>query len=62
MTLQELKQQQLEAQLAVIDQETINTQAQLELVKIQQQVADEQARVDIAKELALALLYSENPQ
>jgi hypothetical protein len=62
VTLQELKQQQLEAQLAVIDQETINTQAQLELVKIQQQVADEQARVDIAKELALALLYSENPQ
>ena len=61
VTLQELKQQQLEAQLAVIDQETINTQAQLELVQIQQQVADEQARVDIAKELALALLYSENP-
>ena len=24
-------------------------------------MADEQARVDIAKELALALLYSENP-
>ena len=61
VTLQELKQQQLEAQLAVIDQETINTQAQLELVKIQQQVADEQARVDIAKELALATLYADNP-
>lgn len=62
VTLQELKKQQLEAQLAVIDQETINAQAQLELVVVQQQVADEQARVDIAKELALALLYSENPQ
>jgi len=61
VTLQELKQQQLEAQLAVIDQETINAQAQLELVAVQQQVAEEQARVDIAKELALALLYSENP-
>jgi hypothetical protein len=37
-------------------------QAQFELVKIQQQVADKQARVDIAKELALATLYAENPQ
>src|SRR5688572_19264709 len=54
VTLQELKQQQLAAQLTVIDQETINTQAQLELVKIQQEVAIEQAQVDIAKELALA--------
>jgi hypothetical protein len=61
VTLQELKQQQLAAQLTVIDQETINTQAQLELVKIQQQVAIEQAQVDIAKELALAILYAENP-
>jgi len=61
VTLQELKQQQLAAQLTVIDQETINTEAQLELVKIQQQVAIEQAQVDIAKELALAALYAENP-
>src|SRR5215207_5756048 len=61
VTLQELKQQQLAAQLTVIDQETINTQAQLELVKIQQEVAIEQAQVDIAKELALAVLYAENP-
>ena len=62
VTLQQLKQQQLEAQLAVIDQEAINAEAQLELVKIQQEVAAEQARVDIAKELALATLYAENPQ
>lgn len=61
VTLQELKQQQLEAQLAVIEQETINTQAQVELTKVQQQVAAEQAQVDIAKEIALANLYAENP-
>jgi hypothetical protein len=61
VTLQELKQNQLEAQLSVIEQETINAQSQLELTKIQQQVADEQAKVDIAKELALAQLYAENP-
>jgi len=61
VTLQQLKQQQLEAQLAVIQQETINAQAQLELTKAQQEVAAEQARVDIAKELALAKLYADNP-
>ena len=61
VTLQELKQQQLEAQLTVIQQETINAQAQLELTNAQQQVANEQALVDIAKELALAKLYAENP-
>ena len=60
-TLQQLKQQQLEAELAVIQQETINAQAQLELTQAQQQVANEQALVDIAKELALAKLYAENP-
>lgn len=62
VTLQVLKQQQLEAELAVIEQETINAQAQLELAQAQQQVAQEQALVDIAKELALAKLYAENPQ
>lgn len=61
VTLQQLKQQQLEAELAVIEQETTNAQAQLELTKAQQQVADEQAQIDIAKELALAKLYAENP-
>lgn len=60
--LQELKQQQLAAELAVIEQETVNAQAQLELTKAQQQVADEQARVDIAKELALAAMYSTHPE
>lgn len=61
VTLQELKQQQLEAQLTVIEQETINAQSQLELTQVQQQVAAEQAQVDIAKEIALAKLYAENP-
>jgi hypothetical protein len=61
VTLQQLKQQQLEAQLAVIEQETINAQAQLELTQAQQQVATEQAQVDLAKEIALAQLYAQNP-
>lgn len=61
VTLQQLKQQQLEAQLAVIEQETINAQAQLELTAVQQEVAAEQAQVDIAKEIALAELYAQNP-
>jgi hypothetical protein len=61
VTLQQLKQEQLEAQLSVIEQETINAQAQLELTQAQQQVADEQAQVDLAKEIALAELYAANP-
>src|SRR5215207_9234797 len=61
VTLQQLKQQQLEAQLAVIEQETINAQAQLNLTQAQQQVADEQAQIDLAKEIALAQLYAANP-
>src|SRR5687768_6235724 len=61
VTLQQLKEQQLEAQLAVIEQETINAQAQLELSQAQQQVADEQAQIDLAKEIALAQLYAANP-
>jgi len=61
VTLQQLKEQQLEAALAVIEQETINAQAQLGLTKAQQEIAAEQARVDIAKELALAKLYADNP-
>ena len=61
-TLQQLKQQQLEAELAVIEQEKINATAQLELTKVQQQVATEQAKVDLAKEIALAELYAANPQ
>jgi len=60
-TLQELKKQQLEAELAVIEQETVNTLALLELTQAQQDVADEQALVDIAKELALAELYQSYP-
>jgi hypothetical protein len=61
VTLQQLKQDQLEAQLSVIEQETINAQAQLSLTQAQQQVADEQAQVDLAKEIALAELYASNP-
>ena len=61
VTLQQLKQQQLEAELKVIEQETVNAQAQLELTTAEQKVAEEQALVDIAKELALAKLYAENP-
>jgi hypothetical protein len=60
-SLQQLKQQQLEAELSVIKQQTTNAQAQLELTAAQQKVAQEQAQVDIAKELALAKLYAENP-
>lgn len=60
-TLQQLKQQKLEAELKVIEQEKINAQAQLALTKVQQQVAQEQAQIDIAKELALAELYAQNP-
>jgi hypothetical protein len=60
-TLQELQKEKLEAQLKVIEQETINAQAQLELTKAQQQIANEQAKVDLAKEIALAKLYAENP-
>ncbi|MBK9604856.1 MAG: hypothetical protein IPO36_23970 [Anaerolineales bacterium] len=51
----------MEAELAVIEQEKVNTEAQLELTNLQQQVADEQALVDIAKELALAALYEKYP-
>jgi len=61
VTLQQLKQQQLEAELSVIQQETINSQAQLELTQAQQQVADEQAKIDLAKEIALAELYASHP-
>src|SRR5258706_1758766 len=61
-TLQQLKQQQLEAELKVIEQQKINSQAQLELTVIQQKVAQQQAQVDLAKETALAQLYSQNPQ
>lgn len=61
VTLQQLKQEQLEAQLAVIEQETINAQAQLQLTQAQQQVAVEQAQIDLAKEIALAQLYATNP-
>jgi len=60
--LQQLKQQQLEAELKVIEQEKINNQAQLELSKILQQVAQQKAQADIAKEIALAQLYASNPQ
>lgn len=59
--LQDIKRQQLEAELAVIEQEKINTQVQLELTALQQKVADQQALVDIAKELALAELYRNSP-
>ncbi|MBL8062182.1 MAG: hypothetical protein JNK32_04135 [Anaerolineales bacterium] len=60
--LQELKQQQLEAELAVIEQQTINAQAQLDLTQAQQAIANEQAQVDIARELALAEMYSSHPE
>ncbi|MBL8050705.1 MAG: SPFH domain-containing protein [Anaerolineales bacterium] len=59
--LQELKRQQLEAELAVIEQEIINADAELALTQAQQAIADEQARVDIAKELALAEMYARYP-
>jgi SPFH domain / Band 7 family len=59
-TLQQLKQQQLEAELKVIEQQKINSQAQLELTIIQQKVAQQQAQVDLAREIALAQLYSQN--
>lgn len=60
--LQELKRQQLEAELAVIEQQTINAEAQLGLTQAQQAIADEQARVDIARELALAEMYAAHPE
>jgi len=60
--LQEIKRQQLEAELNVIEQGKINAQAQLELTFIQQQVSYEQAKVDIAREIALAELYAEHPE
>lgn len=61
-TLQQLKQDQLEAELSVIEQQKINSQSQLELTQIEQEVATEQAQVDLAKEIALAQLYATNPQ
>ncbi|MBI5823299.1 MAG: hypothetical protein HZB18_04675 [Chloroflexi bacterium] len=60
--LQELKKQQLEAELAVIQQQTVNADAQLKLTQAQQAIADEQAKVDIAKELALAEMYARHPE
>lgn len=60
-TLQDIKRQQLEAELAVIKQEQVNAQSQLELTTLQQKVSAEQALVDIAKELALAELYQKYP-
>ena len=62
ITLQQLKQQQLVAQLQVIEQETVNAQKQLVLTQAQQAIADEQAKVDIAKELALAEMYARYPE
>lgn len=61
-TLQQLKQQQLEAELAVIQQQTVNADAQLILTQAEQKIADEQAQVDIARELALAEMYSSHPE
>lgn len=61
VTLQQLKQQQLEAELSVIEQEKINADARLALTQAQQKIADEQAQVDLAREIALAALYAENP-
>lgn len=61
-TLQDLKRQQLEAELKVLEQERINAQAQLELTKVQQEIAREQAQVDIAREIALAELYAQHPE
>lgn len=61
VTLQELKRQQLEAQLAVTEQEKINAQAELELARIAQQVAAERALADLAREQALADLYAKYP-
>ncbi|MBP6179369.1 MAG: SPFH domain-containing protein [Anaerolineales bacterium] len=61
-TLQQLKQQQLEAELAVIQQQTVNADAQLTLTQAEQKIADEQAKVDIARELALAEMYSNHPE
>lgn len=61
-TLQQLKQQQLEAELAVIQQQTVNADAQLLLTQAEQKIADEQAQVDIARELALAEMYSSHPE
>jgi hypothetical protein len=58
---EEARQQELQAELSVIEQQTTNAQAQLELTTAQQKVAQEQALVDVAKELALAKLYAENP-
>lgn len=60
--LQELKRKQLEAELQVIEQDKINTDAQLELTKLRQEVAVEQAKIDLAKELALAQLYAQHPE
>ncbi|MFN8412118.1 MAG: SPFH domain-containing protein [Anaerolineales bacterium] len=60
--LQKLKQDQLIAELSVIQQETINADAQLVLTAAEQKIADEQAKVDIAKELALAEMYSQHPE
>jgi hypothetical protein len=57
-----LKQQELEAKLAVIEQEKINADAQLLLTQAEQKVAQEQALVDVAKELAMAQLYAEHPE
>jgi hypothetical protein len=62
VTLQQLKQQQLEAELAVIEQEKINADAQLLLTQAEQKVAQEQAQVDVAKEIAMAQLYAQHPE
>jgi hypothetical protein len=61
-TLQQLKQQQLEAELKVIEQQKINSQSQLALTLIEQKVAKEQAQVDLAKEIALAEMYAAHPE
>ena len=61
VTLQQLREQQLEAELAVIEQEKINADAELTLTQAQQKVAEEKALIDLAKEIALAKLYAENP-
>lgn len=60
--LNELKQKQLMAELEVIKQEKTNAEAQLNLSLAQKKVAEEQAKIDLAKEIALAQLYTDNPQ
>lgn len=59
--LADLERQRLEAQLAVLEASMVNAEKERELNKLKREVAALQAQIDLAKEIALAEVYVQNP-